>query len=334
MKNIRKRLVCAALALVLILGLTTPALAAATFADVPETHWAYTDVEAAATAGVMNGTGGGLFSPDMKVSVAQFLTLVGRVVFPDVKTEGDDWFGPYVSAAQEKGLLTGTLVDVNQPEAEISRYDMAVILRAAAKLLGATETAAQQSQVTDYGMIPNMYTEAVLAVYGMGLIRGDQNGNFNGTNTMTRAEVATVVMRLKALPEEQAKAAQAEADRKKAEAEAWVESTRTGEYVTVNFYGRVGNYIPNAPVGLYFKDGRLLGQTVSDENGKWSMDITMDKADYSKTEKWYYAAVIGQIEDPKWGGIVETKDYDKVPESIWQNTVSFTHGFVAHVSSV
>lgn len=196
MKNIRKRLVCVALTLALVLGLAAPALAAATFADVPETHWAYTDVEAAAAAGVMNGTGGGLFSPDMKVSVSQFLTLVGRVVFPDVKTEGTDWYGPFISAAQEKGLLTGTQVNVSLPEAEISRYDMAVILRAAAKLLGMTEKAAQPSEVTDYGLVPTMYADAVLAVYGMGLIRGDQSGNFNGTNTMTRAEVATVVMRL------------------------------------------------------------------------------------------------------------------------------------------
>ncbi len=193
----RKRMLSLALALIMVLGLAVPSLAAGpTFTDVPEGHWAYADVETAAAEGLMKGTGGGLFSPDMKVSVAQFLTLVGRVVFPDVKAEGDNWYGPYITAAQEGGLLTGTQVNVNTPEAEISRYDMAVILRGAAKKLGAKETLAQSSQVTDYGLIPNMYTEAVLAVYGMGLIQGDQNGNFNGANTMMRSEVVTVVVRL------------------------------------------------------------------------------------------------------------------------------------------
>ncbi len=193
----KKRSVSILLVLALALGLAAPSLAAGpSFTDVPESYWGYADIEAVAQAGYMNGTGNGAFSPEMKVSVAQFLTLLGRLVFPDVKTEGADWFGPYVAAAQEAGLLTGSQVDVNNVEAEISRYDMAVILRAAAKKLGVAEKAAQSSEVADYLDTPARYVDAVLAVYGMGLIKGDQAGNFNGGNTMMRAEVATVIMRL------------------------------------------------------------------------------------------------------------------------------------------
>ncbi len=197
----RKRMLSLALATVMALGLAVPALAFTTpdFTDLPSDNWAYESVMRMADAGVIKGTGGGAFSPEMKVSVAQFLTLVGRVVFPDVKAEGADWYGPYIAAAQESGLLTGTQVDIGKPEAEISRYDMAVILRGAAQKLGKSETLAQQSQVADYGEIPTKYAEAVLAVYGMGLIRGDQNGNFNGANTMMRNETATVMDRLIAL---------------------------------------------------------------------------------------------------------------------------------------
>ncbi len=197
----RKRTLSLALALVMALGLAVPALAFTTpdFTDLPSDNWAYEPVMRMADAGVIKGTGGGAFSPEMKVSVAQFLTLVGRVVFPDVKAEGEDWYGPYITAAQEGGLLAGTQVDTSKPEAEISRYDMAVILRGAAKQLGVAEKAAQPSQVADYGEIPTKYAEAVLAVYGMGLIRGDQNGNFNGANTMMRNETATVMDRLIAL---------------------------------------------------------------------------------------------------------------------------------------
>ena len=84
----KKRLLSLALAAVLALGLAAPALAAGqTFSDVPSSYWGYTDIEAVAEAGLMNGTGGGAFSPEMKVSVAQFLTLLGRLVFPDVKAE-------------------------------------------------------------------------------------------------------------------------------------------------------------------------------------------------------------------------------------------------------
>lgn len=198
----KKQILCLALAVVLILGLAAPAVAYGTpdFSDLPADNWAYGPVMRMADQGIIQGTGGGLFSPELKVSVAQFLTLVGRIVFPETKVnEGETWYGPHVAACQKAGFLTGTQVNASAPEAEITRYDMAVILRAAAKKLGKTETLAQQSQVTDYGMVPTMYADAVLAVYGMGLITGDQNGNFNGANTMQRNELATVIDRLVAL---------------------------------------------------------------------------------------------------------------------------------------
>ena len=133
----------------------------------------------------------------MKVSVAQFLTLLGRLVFPEVKVgENDSWYGPYVAKAQETGLLDGSQVNTADVFDEIPRYDMAVVLRATAKKLGISETQAQASEVTDYPDIPTRYAEAVLTVYGMGLIKGDNAGRFNGASTMTRAEIATVIMRL------------------------------------------------------------------------------------------------------------------------------------------
>lgn len=193
----KKRILAILLTAVLTLGLLPAAAAEGTFSDVPTTYWGYDYIEAAAEAGLMKGTGGGLFSPELKVSVAQFLTLLGRLVFPDVKADGEDWYGPYVRAAQDAGLLDESQVDTDDAEAEITRYNMAAILRAAAKKLGVTEKKAWSNEVNDYFEIPNRYLDAVLAVYGMGLIKGDQAGSFNGNNTMTRAEVATVIVRLK-----------------------------------------------------------------------------------------------------------------------------------------
>lgn len=195
----KKRILAALLTAVLTLGLLPAAAAEGTFSDVPTTYWGYDYIETAAEAGLMKGTGGGKFSPELKVSVAQFLTLLGRLVFPDVKADGGDWYDPYVRAAKDAGLLTGSKADVNNVENEITRYDMAVILCAAAKKLGVTEKTAQPGEVADYMDIPALYIDAVLAVYGTGLIKGDQAGNFNGENTMTRAEVATVIARLLAI---------------------------------------------------------------------------------------------------------------------------------------
>lgn len=195
----KKRTISLLLAFVLALGIVpTSALAYSTpdFSDVPSNHWAYEAVMKMADAGVIKGTGNGQFSPDMKLSAEMFVVLVGRVVFPEVKAEGADWSGPYVTEAKAKGLLTGTNVTDATIKGDISRYDMAVILAKCVDLLKVNATKADASKVTDYGEVPTKYVDAVLMAYGSGLIRGDQNGSFNGQNSMTRQEAATVMDRL------------------------------------------------------------------------------------------------------------------------------------------
>lgn len=197
----KKRLLSFALAAIMALGLAVPAMAYTTpdFSDVPQNHWAYDSVMKMADAGVIKGTGAGMFSPDMKLSAEMFIVLVGRVVFPDVKAEGADWSGPYVTEAKAKGLLEGTNITDSNLKGDISRYDMAVILAKCVDLLKVSATKADSSKVTDYGEVPAKYIDAVLMAYGSGLIRGDQSGSFNGANSMTRQEAATVMDRLLAL---------------------------------------------------------------------------------------------------------------------------------------
>ena len=207
-----KQMVSLLLALAMIFGLAVPALAyeKADFTDVPPEHWAYEAVMEMVEAGVIRGTGYWTFSPDMKVSAAQFVTLVGRMNYPwleQVADDGDTWYDPYATALKGAGWLDGTSVDLNDLEAEITRYDMAAILWPAARAMGGIEdTMAQPEQITDYTAIPPQYVDAVRVMYGVGLITGDENGNFNGANTMTRAEAATVLMRLKALADARVKA--------------------------------------------------------------------------------------------------------------------------------
>lgn len=194
----KRKILSLMLAAVMALGLAVPAMAYSTpdFSDVPSNHWAYESVMKMADAGVIKGTGAGIFSPEMKLSAEMFVVLVGRVVFPDVKAEEADWSGPYVTEAKAKGLLEGTNITDSNLKGDISRYDMAVILAKCVDLLKVSATKADSSKVADYGEVPAKYIDAVLMAYGSGLIRGDQSGSFNGANSMTRQEAATVMDRL------------------------------------------------------------------------------------------------------------------------------------------
>lgn len=171
------------------------------FSDVPSSHWAYTAIMEMADQKVINGVGNGRFAPDQKVSAAMFLTLTGRIAFPEITVTGSDWSGPYVSAAQNAGWLSGTAIHADQTDADITRYDMAAVLSAAGKQLGLPSAEVETYKIRDYAAIPNGYTKAVEQVYGQGLITGDGEGNFNGSATMSRAEASMVLWRLKALVE-------------------------------------------------------------------------------------------------------------------------------------
>lgn len=278
--------------LTLSLGVSSLAYQAPDFSDVPQTHWAYQNIMTMAERGVIKGTGdGSTFSPDMKLSAEMFLTLVGRIAFPDVDAAGTDWSGPYVTAAESAGWLDGTKISTADLTAEVTRYDMAVVLAAAGDKLGLTAKKVNTSAITDYGDIPNKYTAAVETVFGMGLITGDANGNFNGTATMGRAEVATVLARLT----EKAAAAKEKAEQKAAEEQKAFEESRTGEYVTITLEDEVGSYLVGGHIGFYHESGRLLGDTYVDEGGNWSMTVTMDKADYDENSTRYYLALMEDL---------------------------------------
>ena len=62
-----KRWIALAMALVMTLSLLTVSAGAVSFTDMVG-HWAKEDVEALATAGVVNGTSAPTFSPDRKMT--------------------------------------------------------------------------------------------------------------------------------------------------------------------------------------------------------------------------------------------------------------------------
>lgn len=204
----------AAVALATVTCLTTmvgSALAASpTFKDVPESHWAYSYVERAATNGIINGMSPGVFSPTTQVTSAQFFAMLERTCMAGTAgmIEGAPWYVPYWNMANSKylNLLTDTSITKENFNQGISRYDMAQVFYNYNKVARGDSvngyrtlygiTPASPSQIKDYNSIPEKYRTAVLWAYGAGALKGDEKGNFNGSNVMNRAEAATVMVRM------------------------------------------------------------------------------------------------------------------------------------------
>ena len=192
-------------------ALTIPASAAATFTDVPSTYWGYSYITKAANNGLVSGIGNNQYGPEQKLSNAQFVTMVCNLFYSNqVKAQGtsSDWWRPYMNVAYADERLSGAAVGQRDGAAgswgsssvngQISRYDMAQIMY---NLSNAQKWESPDSMslvltqllIKDFGSIPTNYQMPVAYCYAKGLLTGDENSNFNGSATTTRAQAAVVL---------------------------------------------------------------------------------------------------------------------------------------------
>ena len=195
-----KRLVSILLSVILACGMAVPVSAAgATFSDVPTSHWAYTQIERAAEAGVMNGTGDGKFSPENTLTLAQFVVIMTRAFYDaevEASTAEGTWYAKHFDVARVHGLLSG--VNSYRPNDGATRYQMAAVMAnlmadKGAQMPSNADLEAVQGKIGDWADIPAQCREAAATVFHLGLITGtDSKGTFNGAGTMKRSH-ATVV---------------------------------------------------------------------------------------------------------------------------------------------
>ena len=200
--------------IILSLTLTLPAALAAeepSFSDVPISHWAFDEIEMAVDKGITNGYADGTFKPTNSVSYAHFSAFIARAFFPtEIKTYEEHnpdaaWWASSVYTLEANNILTGTKMAeavrtsgsydsvLNIP---ITRYDMAQIMYNVLKLNVTSMPAGKTSGIGDWSSVPASYRDAVSVCYTLGVLNGQNDGNFGGNNYMNRAQGCVVISRL------------------------------------------------------------------------------------------------------------------------------------------
>ena len=196
-------------------ALTIPASAVTTtFTDVPSSYWGYSYITEAASKGLVSGIGNQQYGPEQTLTQTQFVTMVCNMFYSTaVANQGtsSQWWLPYMNVARGAGLLTNTTIaqqystangwDASVDRTTITRYDMAQIL---ANVATAQSWEAPDSLtlmyarllIEDWDSIPSQYRNAVASSYARGFLTGDENRNFNGEASTTRAQAAVVLCAL------------------------------------------------------------------------------------------------------------------------------------------
>ena len=197
MKSVFK-ILCAA---VVALALSVQAFAA--FSDVPENEWYAQPVGMLTEMGIIDGYGDGTFGPNDSLEAAQLLKILGMTFYPEEiqsEAEGETWGDRFYAAALEHGIITEELVPAEEMYESITRYKVAVIISAVMTDIMCEDVAVPDEvaeRIGDFEEIPEEYAEAVKTVYSAGVIGGcDAQGSYMGDLELTRAQTATIVMRM------------------------------------------------------------------------------------------------------------------------------------------
>lgn len=176
-----------------------------TFNDIAGVQaWAGRQIEVVAAKGAIEGVGEGKFAPKSNVTRAEFAKMLIRALnlennsatqsFTDVSSSA--WYAPYVAVAAEKGIITGRSASKFDPNATITRAEMATMIARALKSINpsVTSDATAISKFSDAAKISASLKDGVAFAASNNLVIGN-GGKFEPNKTATRAEAAVIIYR-------------------------------------------------------------------------------------------------------------------------------------------
>ena len=212
-----KRVLSLALAALMTLSLLVVPAAAVSFTDMTN-HWAKDDVEYLATQGVVKGISATTFAPDQKMTACEALLFCSRATGVDAidkEAIAEDWEDElkeilpkemYAWAAQEMAVCLETGI-ISETELRalssagglvksITRETLAMYLVRAMQLaplaqsltsypMSFADTTSISASLQPYVYLLNMY----------GIVKGNELNRFLPQNSLTRAEMATMLRR-------------------------------------------------------------------------------------------------------------------------------------------
>ena len=161
---------------------------------------------AAYEKGIMKGYGDGKFGPNEKVTRAQMVTALAGLVgdeaqlykgslnnFQDVPA--NTWYSRPVNWAYSAGIVNGVGSGLYDPGREISRQDLCCII---ARYLRSEGVAAGSTSAhfADDAEIGAYAKESVYYCASLGIVSGVGNNTFAPKNSASRAELATILVRV------------------------------------------------------------------------------------------------------------------------------------------
>lgn len=182
-----------------------PTFSEETFSDVKADAWYYPSVKYVYENDLFKGTDNG-FQPNSAMTRAMLVTVLHRLAKPENEVSAntfsdipkDAWYEESVKWASENGIVNGVTEKEFAPDNDITREQLATIIYRFAKLNNYDVNEELDFDVLSYkdsGEISDYAFEAIKYVMKTGIMNGREEKIFAPKAKITRAEVATVIMR-------------------------------------------------------------------------------------------------------------------------------------------
>lgn len=178
------------------------------FKDI-QNHWARDYINQMISRKLVSGIGENTFAPDRKATRAEFTAIIVRAL--DLKFVGDsnqfidikknDWYYESIYAAFDNGIIKGYEGRLIGPDKVITREEaMAIIVRAMqfkkiSTSIVPSEMTVVLSTFIDKTTISKWGEQAVAICVKNSIVQGNK-GYIKANNNITRAEVATIILRM------------------------------------------------------------------------------------------------------------------------------------------
>lgn len=177
------------------------------FVDVPEDAWYYDGMKFVYENGLMAGTSGNTFSPNVTTTRGMLVTILYRLAgspniedeiwgYPYADVDSTAYYGTAVYWARMNGIVAGYSDERFGPNDTITREQMATILYRYAQHKGYDTTAkADLSRFTDTAQVGSYAVEAIRWANAEGLVNGTSATTLSPKGSATRAQAAVILTR-------------------------------------------------------------------------------------------------------------------------------------------
>lgn len=169
------------------------------FTDVGQ-HWAKQDIRYLVSHHIVDGVTDTAFEPSGTTTRGQIAKLFAEMLQlkkTDAKTSfmdvpADAWYADAVGAVEKAGIFQGA-DGLFRPDAAISRQELALVI---SRLVKTDAKASNEKGFADQEQIADWAQAGVRTAVKLGIIQGDDAGNFLPAANATRAEAAAMIHRL------------------------------------------------------------------------------------------------------------------------------------------